>query len=199
MKESYSEDLASHADPESCVVVCEDGCEAFVRGMCRQSEVWLVPECTRWRMMGENKRLAGEDPDEAPISGGAEGHACQKALGGAPLESFGCAKIEASDPSSAFGAGLCVHAGPIPNGSPPPSPSPRRLWVSGEFFFQNRGLWPSCNAKHMAQTAVHLVAYVLPFVPFRQVVLTQSRGGCSRPMKLFTFSHTAIHVPTRLG
>ncbi len=37
MKESYSEDLASHAGPESCVVVREGGCEAFDRGMCRRS------------------------------------------------------------------------------------------------------------------------------------------------------------------
>ena len=37
MRESHSEDLASHADPESCVVVREGGCEAFDRGMCRPS------------------------------------------------------------------------------------------------------------------------------------------------------------------
>lgn len=37
MKESYSEDQASHADPESCGAVREGGCEAFDRGMCRPS------------------------------------------------------------------------------------------------------------------------------------------------------------------
>lgn len=40
------------------------------------------------------------------------------------------------------------------------------------FSCQIRGLCPSCNAKYMAQTAAHLIDNVLPFVPFRQVVLT---------------------------
>jgi hypothetical protein len=33
MKESYGEDPASHADPESCTVVRKDGCEALT-GAC---------------------------------------------------------------------------------------------------------------------------------------------------------------------
>ena len=40
------------------------------------------------------------------------------------------------------------------------------------FSCKTRGLCPSCNGKHMAQTAAHLIDNVLPFVPFRQVVLT---------------------------
>ncbi len=37
MRESYSEDFASHADPEPCAVVREGGCEALDRGMYRPS------------------------------------------------------------------------------------------------------------------------------------------------------------------
>lgn len=37
MKESYSEGLASHTGPESCVAIREGGCEALGRGMHRLS------------------------------------------------------------------------------------------------------------------------------------------------------------------
>lgn len=39
---------------------------------------------------------------------------------------------------------------------------------------------PSCNVKHVAQTAAHLVDNVLPFVPFRQVVPVVCRARAAR-------------------
>jgi len=37
---------------------------------------------------------------------------------------------------------------------------------------KTRGLCPSCNSKRMAMTAAHIIDYVMPRVPVRQVVLS---------------------------
>ena len=36
------------------------------------------------------------------------------------------------------------------------------------FFCKRRGFFPSCGGRRMAQTAVHLVDYIIPQVPVRQ-------------------------------
>jgi hypothetical protein len=43
---------------------------------------------------------------------------------------------------------------------------------SGPFSCKGRGVCPSCNGRHMAQTAAHLVAHVIPPVPVRQWVIS---------------------------
>jgi hypothetical protein len=40
------------------------------------------------------------------------------------------------------------------------------------FFCKGRGVCPSCNGRHMAQTAAHLVDHVIPPVPVRQWVIS---------------------------
>ena len=40
------------------------------------------------------------------------------------------------------------------------------------FSCKGRGVCPSCNGRHMAQTAAHLVDYVIPPVPVRQWVIS---------------------------
>ena len=40
------------------------------------------------------------------------------------------------------------------------------------FSCKRRGVCPSCNGRHMAQTAAHLVDYVIPPVPVRQWVIS---------------------------
>jgi hypothetical protein len=36
------------------------------------------------------------------------------------------------------------------------------------FSCKGRGVCPSCNGRHMSQTAAHLVDHVIPPVPVRQ-------------------------------
>ena len=40
------------------------------------------------------------------------------------------------------------------------------------FSCKTRGVCPSCTARHMSNTAAHLVDHVLPYVPYRQWVLS---------------------------
>ncbi len=40
------------------------------------------------------------------------------------------------------------------------------------FSYKRRGFCPSCGARHMSQTAAHLVEHVIPQVPVRQWVLS---------------------------
>ena len=40
------------------------------------------------------------------------------------------------------------------------------------FSCKGRGVCPSCNGRHMAQTAAHLVDHVIPLVPVRQWVIS---------------------------
>ena len=40
------------------------------------------------------------------------------------------------------------------------------------FSCKGRGVCPSCNGRHMAQTAAHLVDHVIPPVPVRQGVIS---------------------------
>jgi len=40
------------------------------------------------------------------------------------------------------------------------------------FSCKGRGVCPSCNGRHMAQTASHLVDHVIPTVPVRQWVIS---------------------------
>jgi hypothetical protein len=40
------------------------------------------------------------------------------------------------------------------------------------FSCKRRGVCPSCNGRHMAQTAAHLVDHVIPPVPVRQWVIS---------------------------
>ena len=40
------------------------------------------------------------------------------------------------------------------------------------FSCKGRGVCPSCNGRHMAQTAAHLVDHVIPSVPVRQWVIS---------------------------
>jgi hypothetical protein len=40
------------------------------------------------------------------------------------------------------------------------------------FSCRGRGVCPSCNGRHMAQTAAHLVDHVIPPVPVRQWVIS---------------------------
>ena len=40
------------------------------------------------------------------------------------------------------------------------------------FSCKGRGVCPSCNGRHMAQTATHLVDHVIPPVPVRQWVIS---------------------------
>jgi hypothetical protein len=40
------------------------------------------------------------------------------------------------------------------------------------FSCKGRGVCPSCNGRHMAQTAAHLVDHVIPTVPVRQWVIS---------------------------
>ena len=47
---------------------------------------------------------------------------------------------------------------------------PQRFVVA--FSCKRRGVCPSCNGRHMAQTAAHLVDHVLPPVPVRQWVIS---------------------------
>ena len=58
------------------------------------------------------------------------------------------------------------------------------------FSCKGRGVCPSCNGRHMAQTAAHLVDHVIPPVPVRQWVISvpkrlrgflSSRPGGFRP------------------
>ena len=47
---------------------------------------------------------------------------------------------------------------------------PQRFVVA--FSCKRRGVCPSCNGRHMAQTAAHLVDHVIPPVPVRQWVIS---------------------------
>jgi hypothetical protein len=47
---------------------------------------------------------------------------------------------------------------------------PQRFVVA--FSCKRRGVCPSCNGRHMAQTAVHLVDHVIPPLPVRQWVIS---------------------------
>ena len=47
---------------------------------------------------------------------------------------------------------------------------PQRFVVT--FSCKRRGVCPSCNGRHMAQTAAHLVDHVIPPVPVRQWVIS---------------------------
>ena len=50
------------------------------------------------------------------------------------------------------------------------------------FSCKRRGFCPSCGARHMAQTAAHLVNQVIPHVPVRQWVChCPSRCACCWP------------------
>ena len=40
------------------------------------------------------------------------------------------------------------------------------------FSCKGRGVCPSCNGRHMAKTAAHLVDHVIPPVPVRQWVIS---------------------------
>jgi hypothetical protein len=44
------------------------------------------------------------------------------------------------------------------------------------FSCKGRGVCPSCNGRHRAQTAAHLVDHVIPPVPARQWVISVIRG-----------------------
>jgi hypothetical protein len=43
------------------------------------------------------------------------------------------------------------------------------------FSWKGRGVCPSCNGRHMAQTAAHLVDHVIPPVPVRQWVISVAK------------------------
>ena len=49
------------------------------------------------------------------------------------------------------------------------------------FSCKGRGVCPSCNGRHMAQTAAHLADHVIPPVPVRQWVISAPKrlGGIS--------------------
>ena len=47
---------------------------------------------------------------------------------------------------------------------------PQRFVVA--FSCKRRGACPSCNGRHMVQTAAHLVDHVIPPVPVRQWVIS---------------------------
>ena len=52
------------------------------------------------------------------------------------------------------------------------------------FSCKGRGVCPSCNGRHMGQTAAHLVDHVIPPVPVRQWVISvpkRLRGHAGRP------------------
>jgi hypothetical protein len=48
------------------------------------------------------------------------------------------------------------------------------------FSCKGRGVCPSCNGRHMAQTAAHLVDHVIPPVPVRQWVISVPKRRRSR-------------------
>ena len=70
------------------------------------------------------------------------------------------------------------------------------------FSCKGRGVCPSCNGRHMAQTAAHLADHIIPPVPVRQCVISvpkRSRGFLAdrpRPSKSATtraaFSAAAV-------
>ena len=69
----------------------------------------------------------------------------------------------------------CLHHGLMepPFGLSPSffEPCPReRSWKLVAFSCKRRGFCPSCGARRMAETAVHLVEHVLPEQPIRQWV-----------------------------
>jgi hypothetical protein len=43
----------------------------------------------------------------------------------------------------------------------------------------SRGSCPSCGARHMAETAAHMVDHVFPHVPVRQFVLSLPKRNLS--------------------
>jgi hypothetical protein len=48
------------------------------------------------------------------------------------------------------------------------------------FSCKGRGVCPSCNGRHMAQTAAHLADHVIPPVPVRQWVISVPKRRRSR-------------------
>ncbi|MDQ3829659.1 MAG: transposase zinc-binding domain-containing protein [Candidatus Tectomicrobia bacterium] len=58
------------------------------------------------------------------------------------------------------------------------------------FSCKKRGFCPACGARHMAETAAHLVDYVIPRVPVRQWVLS-----FPIPLRLLFAAHPELLTP----
>ena len=72
------------------------------------------------------------------------------------------------------------------------------------FSCKRRGVCPSCNGRHMAQTAAHLVDHVIPPVPVRQWVISvpkRLRGVLGdRPKVVAAVTRMFLHeIETLLG
>ena len=51
------------------------------------------------------------------------------------------------------------------------------------FSCKGRGVCPSCNGRHMTQTAAHLVDHVIPPVPVRQWVIREILTHLGEPLE----------------